>query len=544
PASCWNQRVQDQGSSPKSAREMTKRVAFQQMLSRIRNERDVDYVILYKLSRMARNRLDDAIVAADLKKRGVTLVSATEAIDETPVGQLMHGILAAFNEFRSAEEGADIAYKMGEKAKKGGTLGRAPVGYLNTIDRTEGREIRAVTIDEERAPHVKHAFAMYAAGDATLEDIANELTDRGLRTRATQRRPAGPISVSKIHQMLQDRYYTGVVTYKGDEYDGRHEAIIDDELFEKVQQLLASRGRAVERRRVIHHYLKGSLWCGECFDRDGSYRRMIIRRTISRSGEEYFYFFCRGTQDGLCNAKYSNMQRVEHAVTEHYKTLSFSSEFLSFMHATLDEALADQQSAQRILRTQLTSQLESLDTKESNLLDLAGDGTLPQDKIRARLREISKERERLGAHLGQVEQDLHEAVDFVKANLALLENPYELYLSASDEVRRRLNQALFAHILIHQDDITGHEMEEPFGDLLTAQRTFNASRIGMPPEALHDLAQQTWNSYYPSKDKRAAHMGDSFTSLTLSALPNSDHRVLVCSKTQLVGLTGFEPATP
>lgn len=111
-----------------SAREMTKRLAFQQMLDRIRTHNDVDYVIIYKLSRMARNRFDDAIVGAELKKRGVTLISATESIDETPVGQLVNGILAAFNEFRSAEEGADIAYKMGEKAKKGGTLGKAPLG--------------------------------------------------------------------------------------------------------------------------------------------------------------------------------------------------------------------------------------------------------------------------------------------------------------------------------------------------------------------------------------------------------------------------------
>lgn len=199
----------------------------------------------------------------------------------------MHGILAAFNEFRSAEERADIAYKMGEKAKKGGTLGKAPTGYINTIDRIDGREIRSVELDEERAPLVRLAFEMYAAGDATLEDIQAELTDRGLRTRPTQRGPAGPVSVSKIHQMLQDPYYVGTITYKGDEYPGRHEPLIDRDLFDEVQDILASRGRAGERRRVVHHYLKGTLWCGACFRRDGSIRRMIVRRTISRSGDEY-----------------------------------------------------------------------------------------------------------------------------------------------------------------------------------------------------------------------------------------------------------------
>ena len=123
----------------RSGTKMTKREAFQQMLARVRSQGDVDVIIIYQLSRMARNRYDDAIVMADLRKRGVTLVSATEAIDDTPVGQLMHGILATFNEYQSRQSGADIAYKMGQKARNGGTLGRAKLGYLNHIDHSDGR---------------------------------------------------------------------------------------------------------------------------------------------------------------------------------------------------------------------------------------------------------------------------------------------------------------------------------------------------------------------------------------------------------------------
>ena len=163
------------------------------MLERIRTQRDVDYVIVYKLSRMNRNRVDDALVLTSLRKYKATLVSATESIDETPVGQLMHGILAAFNEFRSAEDGADIRYKMGEKAKSGGTLGRRQLGYLNIRERFEGREVRTVVIDPERAPFIGLAFELYATGEYTLERLADELTDRGLQTRPG-RYPAGPVS--------------------------------------------------------------------------------------------------------------------------------------------------------------------------------------------------------------------------------------------------------------------------------------------------------------------------------------------------------------
>lgn len=96
---------------------------------------------------------------------------------------------------------------------------------------------------------MKLAFELYAGRDKTFADIAEELTDRGLRTRPTQRRPAGPISDSKIQQLLRDRYYLGEVRYKGESYPGRHEALIDEDLFNQVQELMDERGYAAERRK-------------------------------------------------------------------------------------------------------------------------------------------------------------------------------------------------------------------------------------------------------------------------------------------------------
>ncbi|WP_284234350.1 hypothetical protein [Arenivirga flava] len=56
-------------------------------------------------------------------------------------------MLAVINEYQSKASGADIAFKMGEKARRGGTLGKAKLGYLNVIDSSEGRQIRTVGLD-------------------------------------------------------------------------------------------------------------------------------------------------------------------------------------------------------------------------------------------------------------------------------------------------------------------------------------------------------------------------------------------------------------
>ena len=240
----------------------------------------------------------------------------------------MHGILATFNEYQSRESGADIAYKMGQKAKNGGTIGRARLGYLNVRDRFDGREIRTIAVDPERAPFVQLAFELYATGDYSLDDLSDELYDRGLRTRPTGRHPAKQVSINKLSMMLRDRYYLGYVEVDGEEVQGRHEPLIDEDLFDRVQDLLESRSTAGERRREHHHYLKGSLFCGRC-KRAGITQRLIIQHTVNSRGSEYTYFFCRNKQNGSCEAPHINVALIEDAVENHYATIRFSPQFIA-----------------------------------------------------------------------------------------------------------------------------------------------------------------------------------------------------------------------
>jgi hypothetical protein len=291
------------------------------MLARIRDVGDIDHVIVYKLSRLTRNRVDDALVMADLRQRSVTLISATESVDDSPVGQLMHGILATFNEYQSRESGADIAYKMGQKARNGGTIGRARLGYLNHIDRTDGRDIRTIVIDPERGPLVRLGFELFAAGNLTLDQLSEQLYQRGLRTRPTARHPVQRVSISKLARMLRDRYYLGYITYRDEELPGRHTPLIDQHLFDRVQAVLDARTNCGERRRVHHHYLKSTLYCGHCH-RAGTTGRMIIQHTVTRRGDEYTYFFCRNRQQGSCPAPYVNVAVAEQAVERYYATVS------------------------------------------------------------------------------------------------------------------------------------------------------------------------------------------------------------------------------
>ncbi len=206
----------------KSATSIEHRVEFQALLAYLRDHPNVKYVIVYALSRFARNRYDDAVLMVRLEKLGVTLLSATERnLDDSPAGKAMHGMIAVFNQYQSDASGADIKYKMGQKViAKGGTLGRARLGYKHIRDTSEGREIRTIAVDNERdrAELVRESFELYATGDHTLDTAWQEMLDRGLTVRATFTQPEHPPTRSAFGRMLRDRYYIGETSYQGQWY--------------------------------------------------------------------------------------------------------------------------------------------------------------------------------------------------------------------------------------------------------------------------------------------------------------------------------------
>ncbi len=451
-----------------SGRSTLKRPQFQAMLERIRTQRDVDLVIVYKLSRLHRNRVDDAMTMMELRKQGVNLISATESIDETPVGQLMHGILASFNEYRSAEDGADIRYKMAQKAKNGGTLGRAPLGYSNVRQRIDGREIRTVDLDPERAPLIRLAFELYATGQYTIDDLVEELADRGLTTRPG-RYPAKEVSRSKISKMLEDRYYLGFVTFQGEEYPGRHEALVDYDTWEKVQEIKASRVRPGQRDKKHNHYLKGSIWCGACRERGVDHR--FVQSIVKGNGGRYRYFVCRGRQKGECDVGWITEQRMENAVADWYHTIEYGDDLTNALRKSIHDTLADSQQATRTHRAQLSRKISELETAEANLIDLAADGTVSTYKVRERLHDIKVQRARIQETLKEVQVDLGKAADLLEAAIDFLTSPGDLYARISNADRRKINQAVFHRLYIYEDHVVDDVPRDIFNDLISLQRS-------------------------------------------------------------------------
>lgn len=212
---------------------------------------------------------DDVAIGLTIHKASAVLVSASEQIGDTPAGTLLHGIMATIAEFYSKNLSHESKKGLHEKARRGGTPGYAPLGYLNSREKVDGREIKVVILDSERAPHIQWAFGAYASGEWSITDLVEELTRRGMKTRSTLTRPSVPLSRSQVHRILSSSYYTGKLPYGGVEYDGKHPALVDQRTWDRVQDVLAGRRISGDRSWRHEHYLKGTLFCARCDSRFG-----------------------------------------------------------------------------------------------------------------------------------------------------------------------------------------------------------------------------------------------------------------------------------
>ncbi len=521
------------------------RPKLQEMLAYIK-ERRVDYVIVHKVDRLARNRVDDVQIHMAIRAAGAELVSATENIDESPSGMLLHGIMSSIAEFYSRNLATEVLKGMTEKAKGGGTPGKARLGYMNIrVVNSEGAEVRTVAVDPERGHFITWAFQHFATGDWTLRTMTDELEVRGLTTRPSPKHPARPIKYNTLHQILTSPYYKGEVTYRGVRYPGRHEPLIDPVTWQTVQSVLASHAVG-EKQREHPHYLKSTVFCGGCGF------RQIVTHAKNRYGQVYPYFVCLGRHQKHtdCQRQAVLISRVEDLIEDEYRALQLSPELRERVEASLRDDLAENRAAAERATRELTTRQKRLLDERAKLLQAHYAGAVPldlmkaeQDRIAAQLAEIDSRLEASRADLEVVEKNLRTALSYAS-------NCYAAYLAANPQTRRLFNQAFFEKVYIEQDYVRA-DLAEPFktllgGGLVTAATGTEGEAT--TPEVTTYVEE---GDQRPAADAvelmdliRHAPAGDAFAQLSDVENEKPTPYGVGLKATILVPSAGFEPATP
>ena len=257
------------------------RPALQRLLADIRAKR-VDVVVVYKVDRLTRSLTDFAKIVEQFDRHGVSFVAVTQQFNTTTsMGRLTLNVLLSFAQFEREVTTERIRDKIAASKRKGMWMGgNLPLGY--------DVEHRKLVANRQEAKTVKLIYERYLElGCVRL--LQQDLDKRGIRSKVRVsregKRSGGQVfSRGALYTLLANPIYIGEVRHKTAHYEGQHDAILDRELWQKVQQQLKAQGTA--RKGVTRKNTISSL-AGKLFDMNGN--RLVPSHTVKK-GRRYRYY--------------------------------------------------------------------------------------------------------------------------------------------------------------------------------------------------------------------------------------------------------------
>jgi site-specific DNA recombinase len=232
----------------------------------------IDVIVVYKIDRLSRSLMDFAKLVEVFDRNNVTFVSVTQSFNTTTsMGRLTLNILLSFAQFEREVIGERIRDKFAASRKRGMWMGGfVPMGY-DVKD-------RKLVINEAEAAKVRMIFERFAAlGSAST--LARALQAEDVRNKRGKR-----IDKGFIYKLINSRVYLGEAVHKGTSYPGEHDAIIGQELWDRVHAILkeSPRERRAKNRNSSEALLKGII-----FTDTGA----AMTPTYTRKGERLYHYY-------------------------------------------------------------------------------------------------------------------------------------------------------------------------------------------------------------------------------------------------------------
>jgi site-specific DNA recombinase len=363
------------------------RPGLQQALDLAREKR-IDLLLVYRVDRLSRKVRQLAGLCEELDQLNVVLKSATEPFDTgSPAGRMMLQMLGVFAEFEHATIVDRVTSGLERRVREGKWMsGRTPYGY------TRDKETKLLIPDPVKAPVLRRIFNLYADGKLGTTAIARTLDSEA----APSPRKTG-WSPNALQLILANPAYKGLVRWNGETHPGLHEPLVDDETFERAQEIRRRRGEDASLRRgnPTDYLLSGLVRCHHCG------RAYVGASARGRNGR-YTYYACSTRYKygpAKCTGDRLPKDRLEAAVLAQLAEL-YRDGYL------IEQALADLAEVTESERPQLEEQLTStraeiarVEGKLERYFEGFEDGRLAADLFQDRVRghrdrlEVLRERE-------------------------------------------------------------------------------------------------------------------------------------------------------
>ncbi|UFO00805.1 MULTISPECIES: recombinase family protein [unclassified Wolbachia] len=233
---------------------------------------EIDCVVVYTLDRLSRETKDSIEVTSFFRRHRVNFVAVTQIFDNnTPMGKFVQTVLSGAAQLEREMIVERVKNKIATSKEQGLWMGGTlPLGY-DVKD-------KELIINEKEAKTVQHIFERYLELKSMAE-LARELNREGYRTKAK----TDIFKKATVRRIITNPIYVGKIRHYDKQYEGKHDAIIEEEKWKKAQELISNQPyRGVKYEEAL---LKGIIKCKSC----------DVNMTLTYSKKEnkrYRYYVC------------------------------------------------------------------------------------------------------------------------------------------------------------------------------------------------------------------------------------------------------------
>jgi site-specific DNA recombinase len=408
------------------------RPQFQKMLSDLRDKRiKPSHLICLRMDRYSRNLEETIIMTKVLKELKVEVYFIEGNVDlSTPESSILYMLSALLPQVENERRGLNTKQGMRQALRQGKWMWQAPKGYSNN-------KLNKTIYPNDEAKYIKQAFLEVSYGIKSPDMVRKELNSVGFKC-----------SKQSFYKLLKDAFYTGKILVKAwkDEPEqivkGIHEAIIDDDLFEIVQNILNGRKRKQPKKSKLKALfpLRGHLICKRCGNN-------LTASSSKGSTKKYDYYHCQHGCKERISAKLANTE---------YEKLLASLVVNKEISELYTEALKDvYEQKEGLKEKKILDCLKSILNSESKLKSIDDkliNNTLDIDnytRIANSINNDIKQSRKEIAMLSEAETNLDKQL---KYGISFISHLDYYYINAPLELKGKITSSIFPEKLIFEEN--------------------------------------------------------------------------------------------
>src|SRR3989339_591231 len=332
------------------------------------------------------------------------------------------------------------------KLEKGGWPNLAPLGYLN-----DGKG--GIIQDKARAKYIKKIFTLYSTGNKSVKEIADILFKQGFRSRQGYK-----YHKSKIHAILSNPFYYGVMQKNDKQYLGNHKPIISKKLFDSVQEVLNK--KANTKKQKLYFTYRGVLKCDTCG---------CVLTATKKKGKHTYYYCTNGK--GICDEHktYLKEDDVSKELTKMFDEVVISERLINMCYQANKAKLGQTDEYLEQAKQNTQGSISKAEERKNKLLDLFLDESITKEVYNQKEKTLNNEIVRLKKDLEELNKQKKQNSDFT---LERIKNVflYPIQAKKEFEIRKNNKQEIITKTLLwnasfEKQKIANLSFKEPYNIL-------------------------------------------------------------------------------